>query len=335
MKYKLNSAIKKCKLFGREFDAKHFFGMFLFVATVLLFVLARRYAGSWWAPFRWWWELFGFIWREGERYSLAGVLLLCFFTFYLVFFLLSYIYDFLTSHLRENVPLDKDGPFTGIDFQSTDFILQRKNPVILPYDQTTMRLVIYLQRNEYQNNVREDVFMLRLCFTHQKDSYTCLNFCGMEGIFPLLNYVTRFSLFSYEFNDPFQEHQKNGFPDFLRGQQGDQLSNNRAPKNSPLRNYQNFIEEQIQNYLHYGVYLPYSPREMNITRKFFLLLSLIFAPLLIIFLCFGNIRTLMEDPLFTLVCLSPALLPGIIWAWLALRYIRYYKSKRKLKQFKK
>ena len=369
MLYKLHPAIKKHKLFGRKFDAKQLCGIFLFIAMVVLFVFALLRTGNLLGPLFWWWNLLKTIWLRGGSFSSFYMCMICSLTALLIFFLLSSVYDFFTSGSWEEVPLDKDGSFTGIDFQTADVILQRKKPVILPYDRTALRLVIYLQKNAFQYNVTEKVFLLVLHFTHKKDIYTCSNFCDMEGIFPVLNYAKRFALFSYEFNDPFQKDRKvvpqrshgsvrlfqdnpsslqdvqyyarllkenpadNDSLAFLQNQHVNQF-HNRADENTPLRDYRLFIEEQIQNYLRYGVYVPYSPRVMKISRKVFISLSIILPFVAGFFLCLVRLDSALKEP-FTLRCLGLVLLLSFIWGWMGLRFLRYFGIKKKLKGFQK
>ncbi len=281
MEYKLKPAISKYKFFGIKLDKQQLFCLFLCAVLVVLFIQTYRITGSWWGPLYLWCKEMQLAWHEGALLGSFGIFLL---GLGALFFIGGNIYN---ATMWRTIPLDEENKFESINFQPATFILQGPKPVVLPYDQTVMRLLIYITKQKTDDIFVKKVSMLSLCFIHQKDVYICNNFCGENGIFPLLEYVDRFASFSYEFNDTsfpknkkimpqghahlFQDRPSNiqdvqYYATLLQNhptengsiqesssptpiQPVPRLLNNRSKTDRHLVGYQNFVKEQIRKHL--------------------------------------------------------------------------------------
>ena len=122
----------------------------------------------------------------------------------------------------------------SLDFQPTDVILEGKLPIALPYDQTSLEMVIHIDRvRQGKNGHVNKVIQLTLEFTHEGITYSVEHRCGFDEIFPFLELTPRFGGFSYTF----QKHSSH----------------------DSLLDYQQFVREQIQNHQRYGIHLPFPP----------------------------------------------------------------------------
>ncbi len=192
----------------------------------------------------------------------------------------------------------------ALDFQPADVILEGKLPIVLPYDQTSLEMVIHIDRvRQGKNGHVNKVIQLTLEFTYEGVTYSVEHRCGFEEIFPLLELTSRFGGFSYTF----QKH---------------------SSRNS-LLDYQQFVREQIQNHQRYGIHLPFPPR-----RIFSICVGLVWISILLccfIFLLLPTAKT-PENRfiiwLFTGLIVLLAL-DGVRNLW------RYSRTKNKLKQLQR
>ena len=364
MRYKLNAAVKKYNFLGKKWDSQQLFCLFMCIGIGVLFVLAYRATGSWWAPLRWWWKLLQETWKEDGLFLASWVVI---FGLGIVLFVGSHL---RTALLWKTVPLDEENKFESIDFQPATFVLQGPKPVVLPYDQTVMRLLIYVTKQKIDDVFVKKVSMLSLCFMHEKDVYICNNFCTEKGIFPLLEYIDRFASFSYEFNDMSAPKNKKIMPqghahlfqdrpsnirdvqyyasllqkDHAAGddsldeshssaqiQPVPHVLNNGSKTNRPSVGYKSFVKEQIQNHLQ--TLSPYS--YLSSKQVVNCWTGLITLTIFIGYILYHLIFTAPYEPILWTFVPPVILLTCVIMVYLAVKLWRHYRAKSKLEQMKK
>lgn len=363
MEYKLKPTISKYKFFGIKLDKQQLFCLFLCAVLVVLFIQTYRITGSWWGPLYWWCKEMQLAWHEGELLGSFGIFLV---GLGALFFVGGNIYH---ATMWRTIPLGKEDEFKKIDFQPTSLVLWREKPVVLPYDQTALRLNIHIGTQRTQDSVVKEVFLLTLCFTHQKDIYICNNFCGKEGIFPLLDYADRFASFSYKFiNDLstkekeiaisqaqgntslFQDNPSNiqavqyyakllqnthNSPfseesnDSLQEQPVSRVLNSRLKSKHQPKSYSEIVKQEIQQYLK-----THTETSLSADKAFDYTLDLIFGMMGIIFLMWFFVFS-ESDSTFLWIALPPSLLGCILCAYRAVQLLHYYRNKKKLSQLEK
>ena len=191
----------------------------------------------------------------------------------------------------------------SLDFQPTDVILGGKLPIALPYEQTSLEMVIHIDRvRRGKNGHVNKVIQLTLEFTSEGVTYSVEHVCDLEGIFPLLEFTSRFSGFSFTF----QKHSSH----------------------DSLLDYQQFVREQIQNHQRYGVHLPFPPGRVF---GFWVTMILMAGSFLFFFYVILPSDAAQKDSWGIGAVSAVMAVAALACAW---NLWRYYQAKSKLKRMK-
>jgi len=191
---------------------------------------------------------------------------------------------------------------TALDFQPTAVIVQDRQELALPYEETSLHLRVYI--TEMHEEKKAVMGVCGVSFTFQtNNTERCLDHeTDFKELFSILKEARRFSKFTYDFK--------------LEGLNKKELSKGQL--------YKNFVEEQIQNQLQYGVHLPF-PEDRLPTKwgKFY-----VFAAILLVCL-------IAYSGVDLLTWIGGVLLFGAGTWWKKRELSRYYRAKRQLDKYRK
>ena len=212
----------------------------------------------------------------------------------LIFLFIAYaVYTICKSYKRRNAP----DYVSALDFQPTAVILQGKQERALLYEETTLRWLIHIKKIQRKNSSVIKITQVSLIFQSGGQEIRLEHLIDFEHLFPLLELCRRFADFSYDF-----ELHSSGLE---------------------IPHYKEFVSEQIQNQLHYGVHLPFPTYKLIGAWIGTCLLAILSLFVMAqsngahLFLCF-----------FGLIFLGAALEQG----W---ELSRYYRAKRELDKLRK
>ena len=196
--------------------------IFLFIC-ILAFLLKARVS----LPDDWQMELLTFLQtnRSAQLFVFALVLLV-------FLFIMCVVCAIRKSYERRNAP----DYVSVLDFQPTAVILKGKQERALLYAETTLRWLIHIKKIQRKNSSVIKVTQVSLLFQSGGQEIRLEHLIDFEHLFGLLEQCRQFANFSYDF-----ELHASGLE---------------------IPRYKEFVSEQIQNQLQYGVHLPFPPYKL-------------------------------------------------------------------------
>jgi hypothetical protein len=202
----------------------------------------------------------------------------------------------------------------GLDFQPSYLVLVSGEPIMMEYSKTAFRLDVHIKLvHRGKNNYVPEVSLLTFNFNPSADTnnppdapqFRLEHKGGMDDIFPVLDFYPLFRQFTYKLH----------------------VTGTR----SNLKTYRDFVEEQIQNQLQYGVHLPCRPMSVvgGILGALFAGAFVIILMIPVFFLFQGSSIQWINLLPFGLACLFSA----IVWQ-LIKRIVQYFKARSVLKRYK-
>lgn len=191
--------------------------IFLFIC-----VLALLLKSSLFLPNGWQTEFLAFLQTNRNAQVLVGIVIL------LVFLFIAYVvYTLYKNHKRRHAP----DYVSTLDFQPTAVILYGGRERALLYEETTLRWLIHIKKIQRKNSSVIKITQVSLIFQSGGQEIRLEHLIEFKHLFALLEQCRRFADFSYDF----KLH----------------ASGLEIPR------YKEFVNEQIQNHLQYGVHLPF------------------------------------------------------------------------------